>query len=327
MSTDELDLSINTFVPDNDLIPAFPSWEKCLESTYPTQPPSLNENQTYLTTSTNKPPIFDVEKVQLTQEEFLLAMQKKVKRLKKMIEDPLTLFDDQKIMETIMSSFISKVRCIEDGSTLPPESVIIIGNASLLPKHKEFSNRKDKAHKRTQFKAVQENQEKNVHKDSWNLITPVVINNNDSPIPSSYSIYPQNNLTLIDSQVFTKNCSITPSHQASSNPNPSKFNSMPPNSPIFFQHATLFLQSINMFEKTIGAHHNSLVHKAIHYLMEKRYQQSEQEASFPTPLPCSIRFLSAKTTLDDEWIDQFQTDCKSLPLFVVEIPLIFGHNL
>ncbi|MBW0505110.1 hypothetical protein O181_044825 [Austropuccinia psidii MF-1] len=53
MSTDELYLSRNTCVPDPDLIPACPSWEQFLESTYPTQPPSLNENQTYLTTSTN----------------------------------------------------------------------------------------------------------------------------------------------------------------------------------------------------------------------------------------------------------------------------------
>ncbi|MBW0513580.1 hypothetical protein O181_053295 [Austropuccinia psidii MF-1] len=85
MSTDELDLSRNPCVLDPYLIPACPSWEQFLESTYPTQPPSLNENQTYLTTSTNKPPIFNVEKVQLTQEEFLLSMEKKFKRLKKMI--------------------------------------------------------------------------------------------------------------------------------------------------------------------------------------------------------------------------------------------------
>ncbi|MBW0503212.1 hypothetical protein O181_042927 [Austropuccinia psidii MF-1] len=66
MSTDELDLSRNPCVPDPDLIPAFPSWKQFWESTYPTQPPSLNENQTYLTTSTNQPLIFNVEKVQLT---------------------------------------------------------------------------------------------------------------------------------------------------------------------------------------------------------------------------------------------------------------------
>ncbi|MBW0503805.1 hypothetical protein O181_043520, partial [Austropuccinia psidii MF-1] len=414
MSTDELDLSRNPCVLDPDLILACLSWEQFLESTYPTQPPSLNENQTYFTTSTNQPPIFNVEKVQLTQEEFLLSMEKKVKRLKKMIEDPLTLFDNQKIMEALMSSFISKIKCIEDGSTVPLESGIIIGNTSLLPKRKKFSKKKDKTHKRTRFKAVQENPENNVHKDSSqigiqtlfnpessnentqsqtnvtleieninhtanetnssqdplnsdpiisssylpirsvsnqnlpnlnpsliaeslipvssnssilsscssviplasscidrNLITPVVINN-DSPIPSSSSINPQNNPTKIDSQVSTQNNPITPSHQACSNPNPSTFNSIPPkndpNSPIFFQHVIFFLQSIDMFENTIGAHHNSLVQKAIHYSMEKHYQQSEQEASFPTTLPCSIRFLSDKNTLADAWLDQFQTD-------------------
>ncbi|MBW0517076.1 hypothetical protein O181_056791 [Austropuccinia psidii MF-1] len=166
---------------------------------------------------------------------------------------------------------------------------------------------------------------------SGNLITSVIINNNDSPIPSSSSINPQNNTTQIDSQVSTQNRPITPSQQASSNPNPSTLHSMPPNndpnSPIFFQHSILSLRSIDMFDNTIGAHHNTLVQNATHYLMEKRYQQSEREASFPTTLPCSIQLLSDKNTLADEWLDQFQTDCKSLPLFVVEIPLTFGHNL
>ncbi|MBW0554560.1 hypothetical protein O181_094275 [Austropuccinia psidii MF-1] len=46
MSTDELDLSRTPCVPDPDIIPACPSWEQFLESTYPTQPPSLNESQT-----------------------------------------------------------------------------------------------------------------------------------------------------------------------------------------------------------------------------------------------------------------------------------------
>ncbi|MBW0583771.1 hypothetical protein O181_123486 [Austropuccinia psidii MF-1] len=106
---------------------------------------------------------------------------------------------------------------------------------------------------------------------SGNLITPVVINNNDSPIPSSSSMNPQNNPTQIDSQVSAQNRPIIPLHQASSNPNPSTFNSMPPNndpnSPIFFQHAIFILWSIDMSENTIGAHHNSFVQKAIHYLM------------------------------------------------------------
>ncbi|MBW0496508.1 hypothetical protein O181_036223 [Austropuccinia psidii MF-1] len=62
MSTDELDLSRSPCVPDPDLIPECPSWEQFLESTYPTQPPSLNENQTYSITSTNQPSIFNVEK-------------------------------------------------------------------------------------------------------------------------------------------------------------------------------------------------------------------------------------------------------------------------
>ncbi|MBW0494162.1 hypothetical protein O181_033877 [Austropuccinia psidii MF-1] len=35
-------------------------------------------------------------------------------------------------MENLMSSFISKIKCIEDGSTLPPESGIIIA-ASPIP--------------------------------------------------------------------------------------------------------------------------------------------------------------------------------------------------
>ncbi|MBW0565791.1 hypothetical protein O181_105506 [Austropuccinia psidii MF-1] len=51
MSTDELDLSRNPCVPYPDLIPACPSLEQFLELTYPTQSPSLNENQTYSTTS------------------------------------------------------------------------------------------------------------------------------------------------------------------------------------------------------------------------------------------------------------------------------------
>ncbi|MBW0503213.1 hypothetical protein O181_042928 [Austropuccinia psidii MF-1] len=127
---------------------------------------------------------------------------------------------------------------------------------------------------------------------SGNLITPVVIKNNYSPIPSSSSINPQNNPTYIYSKISTQNCCITPSHQASSNPNPSTFNSMPQNKDpthLFpFNMPPYFLGSIDMFENNIGAHHNFLVWKAIHYLMEKRYQQIEQEASFPTTLPCSI---------------------------------------
>ncbi|MBW0496509.1 hypothetical protein O181_036224 [Austropuccinia psidii MF-1] len=275
-----------------------------------------------------------------------------------MIEDPLTLFDDQKIMEALMSSFISKIKCIEDGSTLPPESGIIIAaspipvspNSAILsscssviplasssidnmPHLNQQSNNTPCLNLPTSsFPTSTSLYSISSHNNqSGNLITPVVINNNDSPIPSSSSKNPQNNPTQIYSQVSAQNHAIIPSHQASSNPNPSTFNSMPPNndpnSPIFFQHAILFLRSIDIFENTIGAHHNSVVQKAIHYLMEKRYQQSEKEASFPTTLPCSIRFLSDKNTLADAWLDQFQTDCKSLSLFVVEIPLIFGHNL
>ncbi|MBW0491436.1 hypothetical protein O181_031151 [Austropuccinia psidii MF-1] len=59
---------------------------------------------------------------------------------------------------------------------------------------------------------------------SGNLITPVVINNNDNPVPSSSFIHPQNNPTPIDSQLSTQTFSITPSHQDSSNQNPSTFN-------------------------------------------------------------------------------------------------------
>ncbi|MBW0565792.1 hypothetical protein O181_105507 [Austropuccinia psidii MF-1] len=149
-----------------------------------------------------------------------------------------------------------------------------------------------------------------------NLPTSSLATSTSLPIPSSSSIIPQNNHTQIDSQVSTQNRPITHSHQASSNPNPSTCNLMPPNNypnqPIFFQHAILFLRSIDMFENTIGAHHNSFVQKAIHYLMEKHYQQSEQEASFPTTLPCSIQFLSDNNNLADVWLDQFQTDYPGL---------------
>ncbi|MBW0505111.1 hypothetical protein O181_044826, partial [Austropuccinia psidii MF-1] len=93
-------------------------------------------------------------------------MEKKVKRLKKMTEDPLTPFDDQKIMENLMSPFISKIKCIEDGSTLPPGSGIIIGNTSLFPKCKNFSKKKNKTQKPTRFKSIQEKPDDNVHKDS-----------------------------------------------------------------------------------------------------------------------------------------------------------------
>ncbi|MBW0476177.1 hypothetical protein O181_015892 [Austropuccinia psidii MF-1] len=49
---------------------------------------------------------------------------------------------------------------------------------------------------------------------SGNLITPVVINNDNSPIPSSSSIHPHDKPTQIDSQFSSENLSITPSHQA-----------------------------------------------------------------------------------------------------------------
>ncbi|MBW0472330.1 hypothetical protein O181_012045 [Austropuccinia psidii MF-1] len=61
-------------------------------------------------------------------------------------------------METPMSSFISKIKCIEDGSTLPPESGIMIGNTSLLPKCKNFSKKKIRHTNAPDLKLYRKNQ-------------------------------------------------------------------------------------------------------------------------------------------------------------------------